>query len=112
MMLGKPRQTLKSLIANLRVRSTPIWVFPASSPNFAVATDFVLIFCFIYLDTINNDHKMFIVPSNKVKEYCKWEYKKWLHAERKGEVKPTPSRTFRIPSTKPSKYEDDFSLFE
>jgi len=55
-----------------------------------------LYYCFVLLQGEKERPKFFIVPSEEVAKYVKWEYEYWSNIERKRGVKKTARRTFRI----------------
>jgi penicillin-binding protein-related factor A (putative recombinase) len=52
-----------------------------------------LVYCFIYISK-EKKYSLFIVPSKKVAEYCKWESEHWINSPHKKEIKITDQRCF------------------
>lgn len=71
-----------------------------------------LIYCFVFIDKMTKEYRIFFVPSEEVAKYVKWEHKFWLDAKHRKPVKDIDMRAFRIPLDKKSDYEDNFSVFE
>ena len=59
-------------------------------------TDEDLYYCFVMLRGLKELPRFFIVRSETVARYVRWEYKYWHSIERNWEVQETPRRTFRI----------------
>lgn len=69
-----------------------------------------LYYCFVLLEDNESIPKYFIVPSKEVARYVKWEHKLWLDT-RKGKVKDTEMRIFRIELKDPKKYQNNWDIF-
>ena len=70
-----------------------------------------LFYCFVALDTPSTMPRFFIVPSQDVAEYVRWQHIHWL-STRVNPVKETTMRRFRIPVSDPKAYENQWAVFE
>ena len=71
-----------------------------------------LFYCFVNLFDENKPH-FFIVPSKDVATYCRDQHTKWEKSIHKKQIKSRDENTmrkFRIDSTVPSIYEDNWSV--
>ena len=86
------------------------YIWPMSSKHETIAGKF-LIYCFIYLSNPEQNPKFFLVPSNDVAEYVRWEHQFW-RTSRNNSVQVTSMRNFRIEVSDPKGYEENWSLFK
>ncbi|MCC5453365.1 hypothetical protein LMJ53_16745 [Rheinheimera sp. UJ51] len=68
-----------------------------------------LVYCFVCLQGANTLPRFFIVPSDDVADYVKWQHDHWL-STRVNLVKETAMRTFRISLSDPNGYENNWRL--
>ena len=70
-----------------------------------------LVYCFVALGDPVEMPRFFLVKSCEVSEYVKRQHEHWLRTRTKP-VKDTSIRNFRIGVSDPSKYENNWSIFE
>ena len=68
-----------------------------------------LVYCFVNMETPDNLPRFFLVPSEDVSQYVKWQHEYWLSTRTKA-VKATTMRVFRIPVSDPNEYENNWNL--
>ena len=69
-----------------------------------------LIYCFVYIENVNQLPLFFLVPSNRVARYVKQQHEYWLSTRTKS-VKDTSMRKFRIEVDDPDNYRDNWEIF-
>lgn len=113
-------KTNKNFHVEVKTTSERIWVTKAFGKNYEWLmnekheniTNENLHYCFVSLRGQKELPRFFIVPSKDVAEYVKQQHKTWMELPRKKPVKNTGMRVFRIDATKPSKYENNWSVLE
>ena len=69
-----------------------------------------LVYCFVWFSSPDELPKFFIVPSQTVAEYARWQHQHWLDAPRTGVVKDGSKRKFRIEVSDPNGYGKNWAL--
>jgi hypothetical protein len=87
----------------------PFYGWPMSQKHESVR-DPRLYYCFVLLRGADQLPRFFIVESDYVANYVRRQHQQWITA-RKGQVKDTPIRRFRIPVSDPDKFESRWSVF-
>jgi len=70
-----------------------------------------LIYCFVYIQCLEQLPIFFLVPSQKVAKYVKWQHEYWLSTRMRA-VKDTNMRKFRIPIDDPDNFRDNWEIFQ
>jgi len=69
-----------------------------------------LIYCFVIIEDVNTLPLFFLVPSNDVAEYVKWQHDYWL-STRTEKVVETNMRQYRIEIDDPKNYLNNWEIF-
>lgn len=69
-----------------------------------------LIYCFVYIESVEQLPIFFLVPSQEVAEYVKWQHEYWLSTREKA-VKDSDMRKFRIAIDDPNQFRDNWEIF-
>lgn len=103
------KTTIRPPIRERLFGSEPFHVWPMSQKHEDIA-DTTLFYCFVALRGADSLPRFFIVESAHVACYVRSQHEKWL-ASRRGPVKETPMRRFRIPVSDPEKFENRWTVF-
>lgn len=69
-----------------------------------------LVYCFVALGEVTEKAEFFLVSSQEVANYVRWQHQHWLNT-RGASVKDNPMRNFRVAAEDPEKYRDNWSIF-
>jgi hypothetical protein len=85
-----------------------MWPMNAKHENIV---DQNLLYCFVVLSSPDEQPAFFIVPSESVAKYVKWQHQHWINS-RKKKVQATKMRRFRIELSDPNKFKNNWSVFQ
>jgi len=88
----------------------PFFMWPMSVKHETIR-DRRLFYCFVALQALKERPRFFIVPSETVATYVRDQHVLWLKS-RRGQVRDTPLRKFRVPVDDPEGYEDRWDHFD